>query len=162
PDNAYQAARRARVVEPALIDLVREELEAVVPWPGVFDGEYVKRLNGTHVKHGVNKLDLARQLMADIEAFRVQSGATRMVMVWCGSTESFLRPAGVHSSLERFEAGLADDDPAIAPSMVYAYAALSLGIPFANGAPNLTLDIPALTTLAERNRVPVCGKDFKT
>ena len=162
PDNAYQAALRARVIEPALTDLVRSEIEAVVPWPGVFDREYVKRLDGTHVKRGASKLDLANQVMEDIRAFHAASGAARLVMIWCGSTESFLRPGPVHGSLARFEEGLRQNDPAIAPSMVYAYAALSLGIPFANGAPNLTVDIPAMTELAERNRVPVCGKDFKT
>jgi myo-inositol-1-phosphate synthase len=162
PDNAYQAALRARVIEPALTDLVRSEIEAVVPWPGVFDREYVKRLDGTHVKRGASKLDLANQVMEDIRAFHAACGAARLVMIWCGSTESFLRPGPVHGSLARFEEGLRQNDPAIAPSMVYAYAALSLGIPFANGAPNLTVDIPAMTELAERNRVAVCGKDFKT
>jgi len=162
PDNAYQAAVRARVVDPALLDLVRDELAAIVPMRGVFDREYVKRLEGTHIKSGSTKLDLAQQLIADIEAFRAQSGVARTVMVWCGSTESFLQPQTVHSSLKHFEDGLRSNDAAIAPSMLYAYAALSLGIPFANGAPNLTVDIPALTELAERNRVPICGKDFKT
>jgi myo-inositol-1-phosphate synthase len=162
PDNAYEAAARARVVEPALLDLVRPELEAVRPWPAVFDRAYVKRLDGTHVKRGTSKLDLAQQLIADIKAFRESSGAARIVMIWCGSTESFLLPGAVHSSLARFEDGLRAGDPEIAPSMLYAYAALSLGIPFANGAPNLTADIPALTELADRNRVPICGKDFKT
>ena len=162
PDNAYQAALRAGVVERGEIDLVRSELEAVVPWRAVFDREYVKRLNGPHVKQGATKFDLAQQLMADIDAFRASSGVARTVMVWCGSTESFLRPGAVHGSLANFEAGLRTNDPAIAPSMIYAYAALSRGIPFANGAPNLTVDIAALTELAERNRVPVCGKDFKT
>jgi myo-inositol-1-phosphate synthase len=162
PDNAYQAALRAGVVERGLVDAVRSELEAVVPWRAVFDHEYVKRLNGTHVKQGPTKLDLAQQLMADIDAFRARSGVDRTVMVWCGSTESFLVPGAVHSSLANFEAGLHSNDPAIAPSMIYAYAALSRGIPFANGAPNLTADIPALTELADRNRVPICGKDLKT
>jgi myo-inositol-1-phosphate synthase len=162
PDNAYQAALRAGVVERGLLDVVRSELEAVVPWRAVFDHEYVKRLNGTHVKQGPTKLDLAQQLMADIDAFCSRSGAARTVMMWCGSTESFLLPGAVHSSLANFEAGLCTNDPAIAPSMIYAYAALSRGIPFANGAPNLTVDIPALTELADRNRVPICGKDLKT
>ncbi len=161
-DNAYQAAMRAGVVEPALLDAVRSELEAVVPQPGVFDREYVKRLDGTHVKRGTSKLHLAEQVQADIEAFRTRSGASRLVMVWCGSTESFLRPGPVHRSLACFEDALRTNDPAIAPSMIYAYAALSLGIPFANGAPNLTVDIPALTELADRRHVPICGKDFKT
>jgi myo-inositol-1-phosphate synthase len=162
PDNAYQAALRAGVIEPKLLDLVRAEMEAIVPAPGVFDRQYVRRLTGTHTKQGDSKLDLARQLMADIEAFRTAAGCARMVMVWCGSTESFMRPGPVHGSLQSFEAGLRNNDPAIAPSMVYAYAALSQGIPFANGAPNLTVDIPALTELADRKRVPICGKDLKT
>ncbi|HVO27212.1 MAG TPA: inositol-3-phosphate synthase [Candidatus Margulisiibacteriota bacterium] len=162
PDNAYQAALRAGVVERGLIEVVRDELEGVVPWQGVFDHEYVKRLNGTHVKQGPTKLDLAQQLMADIDAFHARSGVARTVMVWCGSTESFLVPGAVHSSLANFEAGLRQNDAAIAPSMIYAYAALSRGIPFANGAPNLTVDIPALMELADRNRVPICGKDLKT
>jgi myo-inositol-1-phosphate synthase len=162
PDNAYQSALRARVLDPALLDLVRPELEAVRPWPGVFDREYVKRLNGAHVKQGASKFELVQQLIADIEGFRVTSGAARLVMIWCGSTESFLRPSIPHSSVARFTEALRTNDPAIAPSMLYAYAALSLGIPFANGAPNLTVDIPAMTELAERNRVPICGKDFKT
>jgi myo-inositol-1-phosphate synthase len=160
PDNAYEAALRARVIETDLLNLVRPELEAIAPSPGVFAPEYVKRLHGTHVKHGANKFDLAQQLIADIETFR--AATARTVMVWCGSTESFLEAGAVHSSLARFEQGLRNNDPAIAPSMIYAYASLSLGIPFANGAPNLTVDIPALTELAERNRVPICGKDFKT
>jgi myo-inositol-1-phosphate synthase len=162
PDNAYQAAVRARVIEPALLDLVRPEIEGVAPWPGVFDHEYVKRLDGTYVKRGASKLDLAKQVMEDIRTFRDTCGAARVVMIWCGSTESFLRPGPVHCSLTQFEEGLRRNDPAIAPSMVYAYAALSLGVPFANGAPNLTIDIPAMTELAEHNRVPLCGKDFKT
>jgi myo-inositol-1-phosphate synthase len=151
PDNAYEAALRARVIETDLLNLVRPELEAIAPSPGVFAPEYVKRLHGTHVKHGANKFDLAQQLIADIETFR--AATARTVMVWCGSTESFLEAGAVHSSLARFEQGLRNNDPAIAPSMIYAYASLSLGIPFANGAPNLTVDIPALTELAERTRV---------
>jgi len=162
PANAYQAALHARVLEPPAIAPVRAELEAIAPWPAVFDREYVKRLDGPHVKRGANKLELARQVMADIERFRSASGATRAVMIWCGSTESFLRPGPVHSSLARFEEGLAMNAPDIPPSMIYAYAALSLGIPFANGAPNLTVDVPALSELADRTRVPICGKDFKT
>jgi myo-inositol-1-phosphate synthase len=162
PDNAYQAALRAGVLERGLLDLVRPELEAVVPWRAVFDREYVKRLNGPHVKQAATKFDLAQQLMADINAFRASAGVARTVLVWCASTESFLKAGAVHGSLANFEAGLRTNDPTIAPSMIYAYAALSCGIPFANGAPNLTVDIPALTELAERNRVPICGKDFKT
>jgi myo-inositol-1-phosphate synthase len=141
PHNAYRAAVEARVLDRAQLDLVRTELEAIEPWPAVFDPEYVKRLDGQHVKTGTSKLDLAHQVMRDIETFRDRSGATRLVMVWCGSTESFHRPAPVHASLQAFEAGLRNNDPAIAPSMIYAYAALASGVPFANGAPNLTTNI---------------------
>jgi myo-inositol-1-phosphate synthase len=162
PHDAYHAAADAGVLDRAQLDLVRAELEAIAPWPAVFDPAYVKRLHGTHIKQGATKLDLAEQLMRDIEAFRARTGVSRMVMVWCGSTEGFHRPAAVHETLDAFEAGLRDSDPAIAPSMIYAYAALSSGIPFANGAPNLTVDIPAMLELADKRRVPLCGKDFKT
>jgi myo-inositol-1-phosphate synthase len=162
PDNCYQSALKAGVVDPAQLEQVRAELESVAPWPAAFDPEYVKRLNGPHVKKGANKLVLAEQIMADIEGFRRSTGVKRSVMVWCGSTESFLRAEEVHQSLAAFEAGLRSNHPAIAPSMLYAYAALQCGIPFANGAPNLTVDIPALLELANARRVPVCGKDFKT
>ncbi|MCK6555134.1 inositol-3-phosphate synthase [Candidatus Binatia bacterium] len=162
PDTAYEAARRAQVLEPALLEEVRPELEAIAPWPGVFNPEYVKRLRGVHVKCGATGRDLAKQVMADIEDFRARTGATRLVMIWCASTESFLVPGPAHASLAAFEAALEANDPTIAPSMVYAYAALSLGIPFANGAPNLTVDIPAMIELADRQGVAICGKDFKT
>jgi myo-inositol-1-phosphate synthase len=162
PDDCYQSARKAGVLDPTQLEQVRTELEAITPWPAAFDPAYVKRLSGPNVKHGESKLALAEQIMADIEAFRAATGVRRTVMVWCGSTESFLRPEAVHQSLRAFEAGLRSNDPAIAPSMLYAYAALQLGIPFANGAPNLTVDVPAMVELATRNRVPICGKDFKT
>jgi len=162
PDTCYQSALKAGVLAPAQLEQVRAELDALQPWPAAFDPAYVKRLTGPHVKSGATKLALAEQIMADIEAFRQRTGARRMVMVWCGSTESFLKPEGVHQRLADFEAGLRDNHPAIAPSMLYAYAALRLGVPFANGAPNLTADIPALVELANARRVPICGKDFKT
>ncbi len=162
PDNAYQSALKAGVLDPTSLEQVRPELESVVPWPAVFDPAYVKRLNGPHVKRGASKFELSGQIMSDIEEFRRRTGVRRMVMIWCGSTESFLRPASVHQTLADFEAGLRANDNAIAPSMVYAYAALSLGIPFANGAPNLTVDVPAMLELAEARKVPICGKDFKT
>jgi len=162
PDNAFVAASRARVLDPALLEQCRPELEAIEPMPGVFDPSYVKRLEGTHIKSASTKMALAQQLMADIEAFRARAAVERLVMIWCGSTESYLVPTAVHASLAAFERGLHDNDDAIAPSMIYAYAALSSGIPFANGAPNLTVDIPALTDLADRQRAPICGKDFKT
>jgi myo-inositol-1-phosphate synthase len=162
PDTCYQSARKAGVLDPAQLALVREELEALAPWPAAFDPEYVKRLSGPHVKQASTKMGLAEQIMADIEGFTASSGASRLVVVWCGSTESFLSPQPVHASLSAFEAGLRANDPAIAPSMLYAYAALKLGVPFANGAPNLTVDIPAMLELAQAKRVPICGKDFKT
>ncbi len=162
PDSCFESAQHARVLDAAQLELVRPELEALRPWPAAFDPAYVKRLSGPHVKHGPTKMVLAEQIMSDIEAFTARTGARRRVMVWCGSTESFLQREAVHESLSAFEAGLRDNHPAIAPSMLYAYAALQMGVPFANGAPNLTADIPALVDLALARRVPICGKDFKT
>jgi len=162
PDNCYQAALKSGVLEPAHLNEVRDFLEEIRPLPAVFNRKYVKRLNGPNVKRGKTKMDLARQVMDDIQAFREKSGVSRMVIIWCGSTEIYLKPSKVHQTLQAFEKGLRSSDPDIAPSMIYAYAALKLGIPFANGAPNLTTDIPALQQLALENRVPICGKDFKT
>ena len=162
PDTCYQSARKAGVLDAAQLEQIRPELDAIAPWPAAFDPAYVKRLHGPHVKAAASKRALAEQIMADIEGFRRRHGVRRLVMVWCGSTESFLRPEDVHQNLAAFEAGLRANHPAIAPSMLYAYAALQLGVPFANGAPNLTADIPALVELAAARRVPICGKDFKT
>ncbi len=162
PDNAYEAALEAGVLDKDLLEKLRPRLEAIQPMKGVFDPRYVKRLHGTHVKEGASKWDLAQQLMDDIRRFQEENGIDRAVMIWCGSTEIHLTPEPVHQSMDQFEAALKNDGTAIPSSMVYAYAALSLGIPFANGAPNLTVDVPALRELAERNRVPICGKDFKT
>jgi myo-inositol-1-phosphate synthase len=162
PDNAYEAACEASVLERSLLDQLRPALESIRPMKGVFDPNYVKRLHGTYVKEGGSKWDLTRELMKEIEAFQRERGVDRSVMVWCGSTEMHMVPSEVHQSLDAFEEGLKRSDDAIPSSMVYAYAALSLGIPYANGAPNLTLDVPALRELAERKRVPICGKDFKT
>src|SRR5690606_7271608 len=141
---------------------VRTEMEAIKPWPAVFDRKYVKRLEGTHVKKGANWMELAEQLMDDIRAFQKQHNLSRMVMVWCGSTEIFFSPGPAHQTLAAFEKAMVENDPSIAPSMIYAYAAIKLGIPYANGAPNLSADIPALHELAMEKRVPVAGKDFKT
>jgi myo-inositol-1-phosphate synthase len=162
PDNAYESAKKAGVLDPKSLDAVRPELEQLVPWPAVFDSNYVKRLHGTHVKKAPTKLDLAQQIVEDIRSFRERTGCQRIVMVWCGSTEAYLQPGPIHQSLSQFEAGLRANDPSIAPSMIYAYAALKEGVPFANGAPNLTVDVPALVALANQHRVPICGKDFKT
>ncbi len=162
PDNAYQAARKARVLEHSHIDAVKEELESVVPMPAVFDKNYVKKLDGPHVKKGKNKMDLAEQLMLDIETFKQTHGTDRLVMCWAASTEAYHQTAKVHYSLGEFEEGLRNSSAAITSSQVYAYAALKMKIPYINGAPHLTTDCPALMELAEENHVPVAGKDFKT
>jgi myo-inositol-1-phosphate synthase len=161
-DHAYEAALKAGVLEPSLLDQVKDFLTGIRPLPAVFEQKFVKRLHGENVKKGKTKMDLAEQLMDDIRQFKARNGLARLVMIWCGSTETFLKPGPTHQTLAAFEKGLRANSPDIAPSMVYAYAALKLGVPFANGAPNLTVDIPALLDLARKNRVPVCGKDFKT
>jgi myo-inositol-1-phosphate synthase len=161
-DDAYQSALTAGVLERTLLDELRGDLEAVQPRKAVFGQEYVKKLNGPHVKAGSSKMDLAEQLMRDIEDAKKESGAKRAVMVWCASTESYLAKTGVHEDIGAFEKGLKESSADIAPSMIYAYAALKSGVPFANGAPNLTVDIPALTQLASDEGVPIGGKDFKT
>jgi myo-inositol-1-phosphate synthase len=161
-DNAYEAARKAGVLEPALLQQVRSFLENVKPMKAVFDQHYVKRLSGTWVKKAKNWHDHAEQLKEDIIAFKERERCDRLVIVWCASTEIFMKPTDVHRDLESFEKALRVRSAEIAPSMVYAYAALSLGVPFANGAPNLTVDIPALIELAHEKQVPVAGKDFKT
>jgi myo-inositol-1-phosphate synthase len=160
-DTAYEAARNAKVLEPALLEQVREPLSAIKPMKAVFDHEYVKRINGPNVKTGSN-MEKAEMLMDDIRNFQETTGATRLVMIWCGSTEVFHRPSAVHQTLKDFECGLLKNDPDIAPSQIYAYAALKCGVPYANGAPNLTTDTPALLDLARERNVPICGKDFKT
>jgi myo-inositol-1-phosphate synthase len=162
PESAYEAALHAGVLEKSLVEDLREQLESLKPMAAVFSHNYVKRLNGTNVKDGKNKMELAEQLMADIARFKEEKGCERLVMVWAASTEIFLETSEVHQSIEAFEKAMYDNDERIAPSMIYAYAALKSNVPFANGAPNLTVDIPALTKLAEQNNVPICGKDFKT
>ncbi|WP_370655504.1 inositol-3-phosphate synthase [Candidatus Binatus sp.] len=161
-DTAYEAARNAAVLDPALLEKVREPLEKLHPMEAVFDQEYVRRIHGPNVKEARTKMDKAEMLMDDIRGFRERTGVARTVMVWCGSTEVFHRPAEVHQTLKAFEAGLANNDPEIAPSQIYAYAALKMNIPYANGAPNLSTDTPALLGLARERNVPICGKDFKT
>jgi myo-inositol-1-phosphate synthase len=152
----------AGVVPLPMLDAVKDELNATRIFPGVFDRNFVRKLEGTYVKSGASKMEMAEALMEDIDVFVSTSGVRRVVMVWCGSTEVFIEPTAVHQSIESFERGLRESSPEISPSMIYAYAAISRGIPFANGAPNLTVDIPALTDLARRNGVPIAGKDFKT
>jgi myo-inositol-1-phosphate synthase len=161
-DDMYEAASKAHVLEQSLLEKVKPCLQGVKPLPAVFDQHYVKRLNGRNVKKGRNKMDLAQQVRSDIYEFKKSSGADRMVMIWCGSTEIFLQQSEVHESIRRFETGLERNDENISPSMMYAYAALCEGVPFANGAPNLTVDLPALHKLSRRNQAPICGKDFKS
>jgi myo-inositol-1-phosphate synthase len=161
-DNAYEAARKAGVLQAEHLAALKGFLETVRPWPAVFDPSYVKKLHGENVKKGRNKRELAEQLGDDIERFRTENGLARLVMVWCGSTEVYKQPGEVHSTLDRFERGLAESHPDIPPSMVYAYAAIKAGIPYANGAPNLSADVPALLELARKTGAPVAGKDFKT
>ncbi|HKX85013.1 MAG TPA: inositol-3-phosphate synthase [Pyrinomonadaceae bacterium] len=162
PDNAFDAAMKAGVLEKDLLNQVSEQLASLKPMPAVFEQNYVKRLHGENVKAGKNKMELAEQLIDDIADFKTKNGCDRLVMVWAASTEIFLEEADCHTTLEAFEKAMYDNDERIAPSMVYAYAALKSGVPFANGAPNLSVDIPALTKLANDQNVAICGKDFKT
>lgn len=161
-ENPYQGAVRAGVLDQNHLNAIKGEMEVLRPMKGVFDQYYVKRLKGTYVKKGKNKLDLAEQLRDDIRSFRRKAKVDRLVMIWCGSTEIYLQPAAVHQSLKKFEQGLKKNNVNISPSMIYAYAALMEGVPFANGAPHLCIDIPALTQLAIDRNIPIMGKDFKT
>jgi myo-inositol-1-phosphate synthase len=161
-DNALEAARKAGVLSPEHLASVGPFLETVKPWPAVFDPSYVKKLNGSNVKKGKSKRDLAEQVSADIDSFRKQHSLDRLVMVWCGSTEVYRQAGEVHQTIESFEKGLEQSHPDIPPSMVYAYAAIKAGIPYANGAPNLSADVPALLALARKTGAPIGGKDFKT
>jgi len=161
-DNCYEAAKHAGVLEDRLLEQVKDELAAIKPMPAVFDRQYVKRLDGPNVKKGKNKKDLAEQLVADIRKFKADNNCDRLVMVWCGSTEIFMVEAPCHKSLAAFEQGLEASDPAIASSMIYAYAAIKEGLPYGNAAPNLSAEVPALQELAAQTRSPVCGNDMKT
>ena len=161
-DNAYEAAVHADVLQRPMLDELKEPLSAIKPMKAVFDPEYVRRIHGPNVKAGGTKKDLAEAVMQDIRDFKQNNGCSRLVMIWCGSTEVHHKSVAVHATLEAFEKGLEANDPDIAPSQIYAYAALKLGVPYANGAPNLTTDVPALQALARDNEVPICGKDFKT
>jgi myo-inositol-1-phosphate synthase len=162
PDSAFEAATHAGVLEKELLGKLRKPLQKIKPMKAVFDQTYVKRLTGTNVKKGKNKLQLAQQLIEDISDFKRKNKCDRLVMIWAASTEIFLKPHAVHRNLKTFEQAMRENHKAIAPSMVYAYAALKSGVPFANGAPNLTVDLPALMDLANEQGVAVCGKDFKT
>ncbi len=160
--NAFEAARTAGVLDDRDLGAISSALEGVVPMEAVFDQKWVSRLEGTRVKDIDSKWEQAEALIADIEHFRSENECDRLVMVWCGSTEAFQEPTEVHSDVASFEAGLKADDDNISPSQIYAYAALVSGVPFANGAPNLSVDLPCMIELAARNGVPIAGKDFKT
>jgi myo-inositol-1-phosphate synthase len=163
PDDAYTAASKSGVLEERDLAPIADFLRGIKPMPAVFDSKYVSRLtNTTNVKSGKNKRDLAEQLRQDIRDFKQRSGVDRLVMVWCASTEAYIKPGAVHSSLAAFERAMEESHEEIAPSMLYAWASLMEGVPFANGAPNLTVDTPALLQLAQERSVPVSGKDFKT
>src|SRR5262245_37759256 len=161
-DNSYEAAKTAGVLEPSLLDQIRPELEAIRPWPAVIDRRYVKRLDGPNVKKGANKRVLADQVREDIRKFKDTNKLDRVVMVWCGSTEVYLTETEAHASVAALEKALEANDPAIPSSMVYAYAAIKEGIPYANAAPNLSADVPAMLELADSTGSPVAGKSLKT
>ena len=161
-ENCYESAIQARVLSKEDLQRVRHELEHLKPMQGVFDKKYVKKLDGTWVKQGKNKFELMEQIREDIRDFKRANNLQKVVMIWCGSTEIFINMNGVHKKIENFENAMRNSHTGISPSMLYAYAAISEGIPYINGAPNLSVDIPALIKLAEHNGVPVCGKDFKT
>jgi len=162
PESSYDAAAKAGVLDPHHLAMVKTFLSKIKPMPAAFDREYVKMLDGKHVKKGKTKYDIALQLKKDIADFKKKHKCSRMVMLWCGSTEVFLTAYEVHSTPEKFEQAMKENHPAIAPSMLYAWAAITSGVPFGNGAPNLTVDIPAMQELAHQHRVPIGGKDFKT
>jgi myo-inositol-1-phosphate synthase len=161
-DNMYESATNAGVLDYRLLDKVKPFLKGIKPMKAVFDHNYVKLIDGPNKKKGKNKMDLAEQLRDDIRNFRKSSKADRLVMIWCGSTESFIKPKEIHSSLAKFEKALTKSDADIAPSMIYAYAALKEAVPYANGAPNLSTDIPAMLELSRAMQAPICGKDYKT
>jgi len=162
PDDAYTAAKKAGVLEERDLDRVAEFLKGIKPMPAVFDNKYVTRLTGTNVKKGKTKRDLAEQLRQDIRDFKSKNKCDRIVIVWCASTEIFIKAGPQHATIEQFEKAMEKNDDAIAPSMLYAYAAIMEGVPFCNGAPNLCVDTPALLKLAQDRGVPISGKDFKT
>jgi myo-inositol-1-phosphate synthase len=161
-DNSYEAACKAGVLNAEHLHAVQPFLSKIKPMPAAFDRQYVKKLDGKHIKKGKTKYDLALQIKDDIAAFRRGSGCSRLVTVWCGSTEIYLTEDDVHSTPEKFVEAMKANHRSISPSMLYAWASISSGVPFANGAPNLTVDIPAMQQLAFEHEVPVCGKDFKT
>jgi myo-inositol-1-phosphate synthase len=161
-DNMFDSATNAGVLDRYLLEQIKPFLQKIAPRTAVFDHNYVKKIDGPNVKKGKNKMELAEQVRGDIREFRKSSGASRLITIWCGSTETFIQPTAVHQSVKAFEKALQQNDESIAPSMVYAYASLMESVPFANGAPNLTVDIPAMHELSREHEAPICGKDFKT
>jgi len=161
-DNVYESAMNAGVLDKDLLESVKPEIEKIKPMKAVFDQKYVKNLSGPNVKQAATKYDLAQMLIDDINRFKEENNLDRVVVIWCASTEVFMKPEALHDSLESFEKAMKENHPGIAPSMIYAYAAIKAGVPFANGAPNLTIDIPALVEFANEKNVPLAGKDFKT
>ncbi len=161
-DNVYEAAVNAQVLEPSLLEKLKTPLSKIKPMKAVFDKNYVKKLDGKNVKRGKTKMLLAKALMRDIKTFKETNKCSRLVMVWCGSTEIYIKESKVHQTIEAFEAGLESNHKDIPPSMIYAYAAIKMGVPYANGAPNLSCDIPALVELSKETGTPIAGKDFKT
>ena len=161
-ENIYEISLHSKVLDKTLLDELRPELETINVYKAVFDHKYVRRLNGDWIKKGTSKMDLAEQVMDDIKNFNKLNDITSNVMIWCGSTEIYFEPSDVHSNIEKFEQGLKNNDDSISPSMIYAYAAIKLGIPYANGAPNLSAEIPALIELSHETGTPIAGKDFKT
>jgi myo-inositol-1-phosphate synthase len=161
-DNMFDAATNAGVLDRYLLEQIKPFLQKITPRKAVFDHNYVKKIDGPNVKKGKNKMDLAEQVREDIRQFKKSSGASRLITIWCGSTESFIQPTAVHQSVKALEKAFAQNDENIPPSMMYAYASLKEGVPFANGAPNLTVDVPAMHELSREHEAPICGKDFKT
>ena len=161
-ESLFDICIRSKVLDVNIIEKLRNQLNAIEIWPAVFDPKYVRNIDGNFIKSAENKMELAEKVMNDIDIFSAKNNTRSNIMIWCGSTEIFFKPGNVHSSLKNFENGLSNNDPAISPSMIYAYAALKKGVPFANGAPNLAIDIDALIELSQINRVPIAGKDFKT
>jgi myo-inositol-1-phosphate synthase len=161
-DNAFQSASNAGVLSLQDLEKVKPFLSTIKPMKAAFDHEYVKKLHGPNIKKGKNKYELALQIKEDIANFKKTSRVSRLVACWCGSTEIFMKQEEVHSTPAKFEEAMKANHPAIAPSMLYAWAAITSGVPFANGAPNLTVDFPAMQELAQEHNVAICGKDFKT
>ena len=161
-DNVYESAMNAKVLEAHQLFALKAELEQIKPMAAVFDHSYVKNIDGPNVKKAATKYDLALSLINDMETFKTVNNCDRLVVVWCASTEKYIEPTAIHNSLDLFEIALKNNDELISPSMIYAYAALKTGVPFVNGAPNLTVDIPALIQLSKETNTPIAGKDFKT